>query len=530
VAALWHALLPMTSKMPEHRVLWREPALLLAGVLILLKAVYLPWIDLYPEEAYYWNFAQHLDIGYLDHPPLVAWLMALSTKVLGQTGFGVRFFALVCSLITSCFAYHLADLWHGRRAAAVAALLVQILPFFWMTGWIMTPDAPLTACWAGLLYFLARVFFDGAGRGWVGVGVCLGLGLLAKYSMVLPACAALLFMVLDRPGRAWFRRWEPLAAVVLAFLIFSPVVYWNATHHWASFIFQSTRRLQERHYFGLPLLLGSVLLLLTPLGLVLAARIWWEPAPVNEPEANRRRFFLGIGTAVPLAVFVLFSLTHRTKLNWTGPIWLALVPALADQLTRAAQPLAAYLVIGWRTTAAVLLVLYLGLFRYLTYGLPGLGYAGNIELLPIGWSSLGYTLECQQQELRRRMPGHVLIVGMDRDFIASEAAFYHSRRPSGAHEVTGAHLFNIASLMYAYWSPAAEADGATLVLASFKREALDEASVRRRCAALDPIEEHALTVHGKPVCRYYTRIVYDYHSYRRRSKKPVGSATSHPLN
>jgi hypothetical protein len=181
VAALWHALLPMTSKMPEHRVLWREPALLLAGVLIFLRAVYLPWIELYPEEAYYWNFAQHLDIGYLDHPPLVAWLMALSTKVFGQTEFGVRFFALVCSLITSCFAYHLADLWHGRRAAAVAALLVQILPFFWMTGWIMTPDAPLTACWAGLLYFLARVFFDGAGRGWVGVGVCLGLGLLAKY-------------------------------------------------------------------------------------------------------------------------------------------------------------------------------------------------------------------------------------------------------------------------------------------------------------------------------------------------------------
>jgi dolichol-phosphate mannosyltransferase len=510
----------MTSHLPRQGAFWQEPALLLAGVLILLRAVYLPWIELYPEEAYYWNFAQHLDIGYLDHPPLVAWLIALSTKVLGQTEFGVRFFALVCSLITSCFAYRLTNLWHGRRAAAVAALLVQILPYFWMTGWIMTPDAPLTACWAGILYFLAQVFFSRIGRRWVGAGVCLGVGLLAKYSMALPAGAALLFMVLDRPARAWFRQWAPFAAAALAILIFSPVVYWNATHHWASFVFQSTRRLQEGHYFGLPALLGSVLLLLTPVGLVLAARIWWRTDALDEPEAKRRRLFLGIFTAVPLAVFVLFSLTHRVKLNWTGPIWLALVPALADQLVWTAHPVAAYLVMGWRSTAATLLVLYLCLFQYLTGGLPGLGYADNIELLPVGWSSLGYTLERQEQELRRRIPGRVLIVGMDRDFVASEAAFYHSGRPGGVHDVTGAHLFNIASLMYAYWSPAAEADGASLVLASFKREALDEANVRKRCAALDPIEEHALMVRGKPVCRYYTRIVYDYRSSRRRSKRP----------
>jgi dolichol-phosphate mannosyltransferase len=51
-------------------------ALLAIGYLLVLRLVYLGQVELAPQEAYYWNYAQHLDIGYLDHPPLVAWLDA----------------------------------------------------------------------------------------------------------------------------------------------------------------------------------------------------------------------------------------------------------------------------------------------------------------------------------------------------------------------------------------------------------------------------------------------------------------------
>ena len=61
--------------------LWRHPAFLLAAGLFLLRALYSPWCELFPEEAYYWNYAQHLDTGYLDHPPMVAWLIWLGTAV-----------------------------------------------------------------------------------------------------------------------------------------------------------------------------------------------------------------------------------------------------------------------------------------------------------------------------------------------------------------------------------------------------------------------------------------------------------------
>ena len=100
---------------------------------------------------------------------------------------------------------------------------------------------------------------------------------------------------------------------------------------------------------------------------------------------------------------------------------------------------------------------------------------------------------------------------MDRDFIASEAAFYHAGRPRGTAEVTGTHLFGGVSLMYAYWFPPAAQEGASLVLVGFQPSWLETKGVRMHCAELEPIRRHALVVNGKWVCDYYTRVARGYH-------------------
>ena len=173
--------LPEPASAPSPGSPSRGTLILIAG-LLLLQFVALAGPDLFPEEAYYWLYARHLDLGYLDHPPIVAWLINLGTMVFGHGEFGVRFFAFVCHLVTCFFVFQLTALWFDRRAAWTAVAMLQVVPFFFMTGFIITPDAPLTACWAGALYFLARVFFQENGRAWLGVGICLGLGMLSKYT------------------------------------------------------------------------------------------------------------------------------------------------------------------------------------------------------------------------------------------------------------------------------------------------------------------------------------------------------------
>ena len=140
---------------------WRRLAITLIVIAIMVRLLCVGTVELLPEEAYYWNYAQHLDIGYLDHPPMVAWLIRLGTAIFGDTEIGVRFGAVLCGTVASVFIYKVTRNLFGSASALTALLLMQLLPFCFCSGLLMTPDAPLTAAWAATLFFLERALIAG---------------------------------------------------------------------------------------------------------------------------------------------------------------------------------------------------------------------------------------------------------------------------------------------------------------------------------------------------------------------------------
>ncbi|MFH2034891.1 MAG: glycosyltransferase family 39 protein, partial [Candidatus Zixiibacteriota bacterium] len=202
---------------------------------LILRFVFLFLLDLLPEEAYYWNYSQHLDIGYLDHPPMVAWLQWLSTSIFGDTEFGVRLPAFLCWFVAAWFIFKLTARLFDRTAGYQSILLMAVLPIYFSIGFIMTPDAPLYAAWAGALYFMARALVDGKRSAWYGIGLFIGLGMLSKYSIGLLGLSGFAFIIIDKDSRKWLLRPEPYLSIILALIIFSPVLIWNYQHDWASF-------------------------------------------------------------------------------------------------------------------------------------------------------------------------------------------------------------------------------------------------------------------------------------------------------
>ncbi len=158
--------LTSASRAPSPRTL----AIGLIVYAVALRLSYLGSVELLPEEAYYWNYSRHLDIGYLDHPPMVAWLIKFGTAAFGQSQFGVRIGAVLCGAVASVFTYRLTRNLFGEPSALFAVLLAQTLPFFFLSGLLMTPDAPLTAAWAAALYYLERSLLAGRSTAWGGRG------------------------------------------------------------------------------------------------------------------------------------------------------------------------------------------------------------------------------------------------------------------------------------------------------------------------------------------------------------------------
>jgi dolichol-phosphate mannosyltransferase len=514
------------SARPETR--WRVAAIGVVGYLFLLRFFYMGLPDLMMEEAYYWNYAQHPALGYLDHPPMVAWLIWLGTALFGDTETGVRIGAFICWCLTGMFGYLTAKDLTDKSTALRSLMLLAVMPFFFFTGLIMTPDAPLTAAWAGALYFLQRALLGEKQGAWWGVGLCVGLGMLSKYTIALLGPATVLFVLLDRRLWHWLRRPGPYLSAAVAAVVFSPVIIWNMQNGWASFAFQSVRRLEEKASFGLPLLIGSLFVLATPFGAVAAAKVLSKrqdaghtPGYSDDPARRRMRFAVAYALA-PLAVFFFFSLRHDPKLNWTGPLWLAVMPFIAgDLLPGPGEVVTSATEAGrrlWRPTIVACMLGYGAFLHYVSLGLPGVPYTQKIQLA--GWDDLAEQVEAIEEQLEARVGREPVVVGLDHYRIASLLAFYRNavyheageyEETEGVEFTTGRHLFGGGSLMYEQWFVPEFAQGAAMIIVDDDTHDMESQTVTDRFDSISPVKTIRVQSHGKFVTNFYYRIGYGYH-------------------
>jgi dolichol-phosphate mannosyltransferase len=510
---------------------WERFCLAVVIYAVLLRLVYLGVPELLFEEAYYWNYAMHPDFGYLDHPLMVAWIIRLFVSLMGNVEFAVRAGAFLCWLATAWFSYRLARDLLGRAAAYRALALVAVLPVFFFFGLFMSPDAPLAACWAAALYLMHRIVVRDEPRAWLWLGVAIGLGMISKYTIALLAAAFALFVLIDRPSRKWLARPEPYVAVLIALVLFSPVIVWNWQQHWASFSFQSEGRLASRFSFSLPRFIGNVIVLLTPTGALsaIALLIWRRQvtaglariAGASEAALGRSQWLLAWLTFFPVAVFAAVSLIRVSKLNWTGPAWLGLVPLMALLVTPGLEAGAPRLLTwcrrAWPPTIVLCLLFYGATLQWLGRGLPGVPYPHDMHL--IGWRDFGRDIELLVQRLSRETGQEILVVGMDRNRIASGLAFYRTRYLDAAGGRSGddpashtasEHLFGSVGLMYALWFPASRQNGKTMLLVGKDASSLENDRVLSRVKTAGEIGEIGVRKNGKPAGSYYYRLVTGY--------------------
>ena len=488
---------------------------------VLLHLFYIGSTELIMEEAYYWNYAQHMAAGYLDHPPVVALLIKLGTLLFGNNEFGVRIGALACWLITALFIYKLTRLVFNREVASRAVLLVAILPIFFGAALVITPDAPLIACWAGALYFLYRALIEHIAVSWYGAGVCIGIGLAAKYTMVLLGPAIILYMLVDPSARKWFLRPQPYLAAIIAWVIFSPVIWWNYQHDWASFLFQSQGRLQAETIFSTHKLLGSVMVLLTPTGLLAVYAsmrpcfVWRKyTGTASFATSNRNCLFCLMMALIPLSVFVLFSLTKQIKLNWTGPLWLSILPFMAYTMTQHSGRLQGWVAGIWPKTLVILALSYGAVLHYSALGLPGTSFAGNVFLS--GWDDFARQIEAQVQTVADQRGERPLVAGMDNYRIASGLGFYRTKQSPGnleenpIEETTGRQLFGRKALMYNYWFPPALAAGRDIFVISQNKAKIQAPYFKNHYQNLGKIHQITIKKRGKDAGHYYYRLLTAY--------------------
>ncbi len=226
---------------PNEARLVRNTSLTVVA-LVAMRLVGAAWTPLTFDEAYYWMWSKHLAFGYYDHPPGVAVIIRLGTLIAGDTELGVRLVSILLALPMSFALYRTAAILFGdQRVAATATILFNVTLMAAVGTLIVTPDSPLLLASSFVLFFLAKVLETGRGAWWLAVGAAVGVALLSKYTALFFGPAILIWLVSVPKLRRWLISPWPYLGGVVALAIFSPVILWNADHHWVSFIKQIGR-------------------------------------------------------------------------------------------------------------------------------------------------------------------------------------------------------------------------------------------------------------------------------------------------
>lgn len=344
----------------------------LIAAMTLMRIVYASVLDLRTDEAYYWTWSKESALSFLDHPPMIAWFIRFGTAIFGDTTLGVRFGGIVAMLVMQLL---LADIvrrvTRDCRAVIFALLMPEAALYYGLLMAKVAPDTALIPFAVAMLWSLVRLNESGDGRWWLAAGLFAGLAMLSKFTaiMLLPAVAA--FMLVPNWRGRWLRSRYPWAAMLVAALVFSPVVIWNYQHDWASFRFQLVRAVATHplsfrtvgEFFGLQFgLVGFVLLPVVISGVALTA---WRGYRDREPVA----ILLSTAVIVPFCYFLWKSLTLRVGDTWPMFLWPAGFAATAINATMLPKEgFSEWLVkstVGWIRTAIIAGIAFVvGVFFY----------------------------------------------------------------------------------------------------------------------------------------------------------------------
>src|ERR1700761_8047982 len=185
--------------------------LCLAALKVALQLATAGQYGIFRDELYYIACAEHLDLGYVDHPPLVVWITWLVTQSLGTSLHALRLLpALAGGALVWVTAGIAREMGGDRNAQLLAGAMVIPVPIYLLLDHWLTMNAFEPLLWAGLVWLVLRLTLRGDPRYWLAIGALCGIGLLNKYSMALPMAALFTALVVTRHRSLMVSRWFPL--------------------------------------------------------------------------------------------------------------------------------------------------------------------------------------------------------------------------------------------------------------------------------------------------------------------------------
>jgi 4-amino-4-deoxy-L-arabinose transferase-like glycosyltransferase len=300
--------------------------ILLALAKVALEVPILRRYGWHRDELYFLAAGRHLALGYVDFPPLTAAVARAVDVVAGPSLITLRLVSSLLMAVAAVSAGAVArELGAGGRMQVLATAALLATPFGLSGGVLFHPTFFDIAATALALVAATRLLVRGEPRQWLALGLWGGIGMEAKYTIVVPLTVFLAGCAIWR--RDLLRQREACLGVVIAVGLLVPNVVWEITHHWISLDFASSQHAKTASDSP-PLVYAAQVLSFLGAGAVLAALglVWLWRRPHLRP--------LALTSAAPVVLFALEQGRSYYALPAMLPALVAGCLALAERRPR----------------------------------------------------------------------------------------------------------------------------------------------------------------------------------------------------
>jgi len=401
----------------KKRQRYKSYLILILLVISIFRILYIKYspIDLSGDEAHYWEWSRHLDMSYYSKGPLISYIIFLGTRIFGNTELGVRFFAVFFSFFSSLLMYEATYLISKNdKKSFLSGLLMQIIPFFSFLGIIMTIDSPFLYFWILGMYLVLKMVCEDSLSNvfyWIFLGLIVGMGMLAKYTMIFFYPSLVLFLLLYKGFEKLRKTWVYIT-VFTSLIIFSPVIFWNHIHGWVTLKHTAYHARLEK---GLVISFSDFFeFLISQIGLMTPFIFMLMLYAFTKIKNIERKFCISFFLPV-FVFFTLKSLQGKVEANWpmvaypSGIIALSLMEFKREKFVTFSCIFA-------------LMITIIGYFSPYLYFLK----AKNPAIRVLGWENLGKKIDYIQSTMKNQ---DNIIIFTDDYQLSSLLSFYTSSKP-----------------------------------------------------------------------------------------------------
>jgi hypothetical protein len=289
-----------------------------------------PGYGFFGDEFYTIALSRHLAFGYVDLPPLVPALVALSRALLGESLFAMHIVPALAGSATLVFVCLITKEFGGKSFAVMLSAMGFIFVPLWLgIDSIFCYDSIDQLILAGFLFTLVRFLQNGNKKLWILMGVIAGIACMTKMTILFFGPGFLAALLISKYRRDLLTPWPWLGAG-LCLVIVMPYLLWQITNHWPTLEYWNNYGTLRVYQTSLPQYLTNILISMNPFLLPLWIAGLYR---IFQPLNGKKYGFMGV---LFLVTLVLEFLLHAA-VRMLAPLFIPLIAAgavlIEDKLT-----------------------------------------------------------------------------------------------------------------------------------------------------------------------------------------------------